>query len=210
MKLLRVKFFRYKPKKTLKVASDLPDSGNYCVYVVLSRPRSIIARIIRIYTRDTYTHAAISFCSTLSEMYSFSRKWSYYPFLGRLSCERFDAGFLKRCHRLPGLVIKITLTPEAYEKAVRLVGLMLSQKERYKYDMRGFLGNIFKIGVDNRYRFTCSKFVAYILRECGIAEFKQALSLIRPQTLATLQGDVIYQGDLKQYAKVISTTEIAS
>ncbi|NLK38870.1 MAG: hypothetical protein GX303_01300 [Clostridiales bacterium] len=210
MKIFSYNWFKFKSKTSANTINCSTAPKEYCLYVVLSRPRSIVAKIIQFYTRDTYTHAAISFCSCLSEMYSFSRKWSYYPFLGRLSCERFDSGFLKRCQYLPGLVIKISLTRDEYEKAKRLVNIMFSQKKLYKYDMRGFFGNIFNISINSKNRFTCSKFVAYILHESGIANFNQSLSLIRPQTLANIKGDVIYKGDLKKYAKVTSRSEIAS
>lgn len=185
--------------KALYKSEDKQAGTGYCIYLVLSRPPSIVAKAIRVYTRDTYTHASISFDSSLSEMYTFSRKYSYYPFWGSLNCERFNSGFFKRCQHLPGIVIRVAMTACEYDKAKRLVADMFKKKQHYKYDMKGFFGNIFNFSIDSNTKFTCSKFVAYILRECGAAQFDLALSLVRPQTLTSVSGDIIYQGDLKKY-----------
>ncbi len=188
-------------KNNLNAPSRTQGNGQHYIYIVLSRPRSVVANVIQAYTKDTYTHSAISFDPALLEMYSFTRKWSYYPFLGRLNNERFDVGLLKRCPTLPGLVIKLSITKDKYEKAKSLVERMISEKKLYKYDMKGFFGNLFNYSIENETRFTCSKFVAFILRECEVAEFSGGLNLIRPQMLLSLKGEVVFQGDLKVYQK---------
>lgn len=47
------------------------------VYIVLSQTGTIFSRAIRLYTRDQYNHASMSFDSKLLVMYSFGRRKRY-------------------------------------------------------------------------------------------------------------------------------------
>lgn len=53
----------------------------------------------------------------LTEMYSFARKYTYYPFLGRFKHERLDEGIYKLAKQLPGVVLELEVEAEQYEKA---------------------------------------------------------------------------------------------
>ena len=72
------------------------------LYVVLTRTNTIISRLIHLFTQDEYTHAALALDRELTEMYSFARKYTYYPFLGRFKHERLDEGIYKLAKQLPG------------------------------------------------------------------------------------------------------------
>lgn len=55
----------------------------YSLYVVLTRTNTVISKVVQLVKKDEYTHAAISLDEELNYMYSFGRKYSYYPFIGR-------------------------------------------------------------------------------------------------------------------------------
>lgn len=179
--------------------TTLEPKTNHCLYIVLSRPRTMVAALVALYTRDLYTHSSIALDGSIATMYTFSRKWRYYPFYGGFVSERFGGGLLKRFKELQGAVISISVTKDQYERARQLILHMNDNKKRYKYDFLGFFGNVFRVGVNNNTRFTCSKFVAFVLQECGIAEFDQPLNLVRPQSLLDFRSNVVFEGDLKKY-----------
>lgn len=169
------------------------------LYIVLSRPRTIVAALVGLFTHDLYTHSSVALDSSIGTMYSFSRRWRYYPFYGGFVSERFSGGMLKRFKELPGVVICINVSKTQYEIAKQLILEMKENQKRYKYDYLGFFGNVFSFGVNNSTRFTCSKFIAYMLQECGVTKFDRPLNLVRPQCLLSYGDNIIYEGDLKKY-----------
>lgn len=175
------------------------DSESQNLYIVLSRPRTMVAALVGLFTSDLYTHSSISLDGSIDIMYSFSRKWKYYPFYGGFVCEQFGGGLLKRFKNLPGTVICIKVTPEQYERAKQMILHMKENQKRYKYDYLGFFGNVFSFGVNSNKRFTCSKFVAFLLQECGVKKFDLPLNLVRPQSLLSCEGSIVFEGDLKKY-----------
>ncbi len=173
------------------------------IYIVLSTPASATGQAIHVLTRDTYTHAAIAFDESISEMYSFGRRFRRTPIPGRIKKESLDSDLFAEKSRLDGIVIRLPLTEEQHEK-VRLRTLyMYGNKQVYKYNYLGAFGAMFGIGFKTKNRFTCSQFVAYILEYCGAVSFKKSLNLIKPQDLISLGGEVIFSGDLKEYSQKI-------
>jgi hypothetical protein len=52
------------------------------VYIVLTSTTTYLARIIRTYTKDEYSHSSISLDKELNQMYSFGRLNPYIPWWG--------------------------------------------------------------------------------------------------------------------------------
>ena len=50
------------------------------IYIVLTQTYTTIARIIKSITKDNYSHASISLDIKCNNMYSFGRKYIYFPF----------------------------------------------------------------------------------------------------------------------------------
>jgi len=164
----------------------------------LTRPRSIVSNLIHMVTKDTYTHAAISFDKELNHMYSFGRKHSYNPLVGRFKKEELDDGLYKRCKSLPGVIIEIEVTQDQYDKAQTLLSQFLSHPEKYKYNYLGLIDNLLNKPVCRENRFVCSEFVYHILSESGIVDLRKPRNLVRPQNLLQVDENIFYKGDLKQ------------
>lgn len=49
----------------------------FYVYVVLTRTNTVISRLIQLFKKDEFTHAAISLDRDLANMYSFGRKYTF-------------------------------------------------------------------------------------------------------------------------------------
>ena len=61
------------------------------LYIVLTRTNTVMSNLIQILKNDEYTHAAISLDKELNHMYSFGRRNTYNPFVGR-----FKKGYQRR------------------------------------------------------------------------------------------------------------------
>ncbi len=175
------------------------------IYVILSAPGSIVAKTIHLLMKDQYTHTSLSLTPDLSVMYSFSREYSRYPFFARFRCETTDRGFLARQSALPAKVIAIPVTKRQYSMVQRRINYFSAHRLSFGYNYIGMLMNLIGLAYAPKNRYTCSQFVSETLSLCGIASFDRSFSLIRPIMLAELEGNVLFEGDLKLYRRQLPT-----
>ena len=167
------------------------------LYVVLTRTNTMISKAVQLVKKDEYTHAAISLDEELNYMYSFGRKYTYYPFIGRFKQEDINKGLYKFHRNLPIIIIEVEVSKQQYEDAKCLLDHFISHRDQYKYNYRGLLYSSMNKSACYDNRFLCSEFVYYILKESGIIDLKISRNLVRPQSLLNLGGRIIYQGSIK-------------
>ncbi len=170
----------------------------YFLYVLLTRTNTAISKLIQLVRKDTYTHAVLALDKNLDTMYSFGRKRTYNPFLGRFRRERLNEGVYKYHKVLPGLIIELEVTKKQYETALELLNEFIKNSSSFKYSYKGLINSFLKREVCYQNRFLCSEFVYYILHESGIADFNISRNLVSPQNLLNLDGKVIFKGNLKE------------
>jgi hypothetical protein len=168
------------------------------LYIVLTRTNTVISRFIQIFKNDEYTHASISLDKELNYMYSFARRNTYNPFVGRFKKEDINEGIYKFCDTLPGTIIEIEVSREQHERAKALLDHFISNSSLYKYNYKGLLDGLLNKPASSEYRFLCSEFVYHILKESGIADFRMSRNLVRPQNLINIEGRIVYEGNLKE------------
>lgn len=168
------------------------------LYIVLTRPNTVVSRLIRLFKNDEYTHASISLDKELNYMYSFARRDTYNPFIGRFKKEDINKGIYKFCDTLPGAIIEIEVSREQYEKTKELLEHFISNSSLYKYNYKGLLYSLLNKSTSREDKFLCSEFVYHILKESGIVDFKIARNLVRPQSLINIEGRMVYEGNLKE------------
>lgn len=176
---------------------------NKSIYIVLTRTNTILSRLIGAIKNDEYTHASISLNKDLSIMYSFGRKYTYNPFVGRFVKENLNEGVFALQNKLKGLVLEIEVTPEQYDKINALLNKFISNSNSYKYNYYGLINSLLNKESYSDDKFLCSEFVYYILNECGVVNLNKSRNLIRPQDLLNIKGRVLYKGNLKSEIKAI-------
>lgn len=169
------------------------------VYVILTATESVVAKVVHLLMRDQYTHSALALDETLANMYSFSRAYSRFPFYGRFRSENVHEGFLGRCRSVPGKVIAIPVTDEQYHWVEERMSDFSDSGKRYGYNYIGMFLNLIGKSYAPKDRYTCSQFVSETLGKCGAVQFNRPYSLIRPMMLNEIDGEVIYEGELKEY-----------
>jgi len=133
------------------------------LYIVLTRTNTMISRLIHLFTHDEYTHAALSLDKDLTQMYSFARKYTRNPFVGRFKQERLNEGIYKISRKLPGVIVEIEVPKERYNEARELLEEFIANSSRYKYNYRGLIYGIFKKPTTAKDRFLCSQLPSYLL-----------------------------------------------
>ena len=175
-----------------------------CVYVVFTRTKTTISRLINRVKHDKYTHASLALDRELNYMYSFGRKWARNPFIGKFKHEHLQQGLFKIQKTLPGAVLELDVTKDQYAKVKTIVDEFVTHPGMYKYNYLGLVHCLLKTEVCYENRFLCSEFVYHVLHESGILDLNKARNLVRPQHLydALRKLDscrIIYEGDLKKF-----------
>jgi len=167
------------------------------LYIILTRTNTTISRLIQILKNDEYTHAAISLDKELEHMYSFGRKYTYNPFLGRFRQENINEGIYKFSKTLSGVIMEVEVSNRQYEKAKVMLDHFISNSNLYKYNYKGLFHSFFNKTICYDDRFLCSEFVYHILNKSGIVDLKISRNLVRPQNLLYIKSKIIYKGNLK-------------
>ncbi len=173
------------------------------IYVVVSRTGTFISKIIKLLTGDRYTHAALSLENDLSVMYSFGRKFAYFPFYGTFVKESPNFGTMKRFPRADIAVIELTLDDTKYEEVKNYILDMYANRKKYGYNYKGLFLAKRGIVVRRENRFYCSEFVKDILERFDIVCKGELTDAVRPAEMLNIKGGrIVYSGTLCGYSKV--------
>ena len=174
--------------------------GSHKVYIVLSRTGTFVAKGIRRFTGEPYSHCSISFDPELKVMYSFARRGIYNPLNAGFIEERLDTGIFGRETETGCAVYCLELPGKDYEKIRGIVLSMLAKKEEYGYNFTGmFMAGInYPVTADKA--FFCSQFVAWLMGQVGISIADKEYSLVKPGDVRDrLKAYMIYEGVLQKF-----------
>ncbi len=172
---------------------------NGCIYVVLSQTGSIVSSLLKLFTKDKYNHSSISFDEGLTEMCSFGRYYTNFPFWGGFVHENTNEGLFKKCKNAQTLILKFKATESQIESVKKKTQEMFDSKKKYRYDMLGVFLALFNKKKKRKYRYYCSNFVQEILSENGIIDGNLCPKIMKPIDFLNLGGEVIYEGNLHSY-----------
>ncbi|GAA0121613.1 MAG: hypothetical protein KID00_01970 [Clostridium argentinense] len=171
------------------------------IYIMLTFTGTTLSRVIKIYTRNDYSHASIALDPELSEMYSFGRKKPRNPFIGGFIKEKIDDGVYKRFYNTECIVYSMDVTFEQYEKVKEIIKEFEKEQDKYRYNFLGVLAVVFKMSLDRKYHYFCSQFVSEVLERSGIFNFDREFTMIKPSDIQKLENlNVVYRGLLRDYA----------
>ena len=174
------------------------DGKNRKIYIVLTYTGTILARIIKYYTKAEYSHVSIALDENLDRMYSFGRLNAYNPFIGGFVREGIDIGTFKRFKNTTAAIYSVTLTNEQYRKLKGIIKKFARKKHLYKFNIIGLFASGFNIKIKRNNYFYCSEFVKYLIEESKI-ELKMP-ELVRPNDFKNIDGLYLtYNGVLKDY-----------
>lgn len=171
------------------------------IYIVLSSTPSIVARLIRIFTREKYSHSSLSLTKDLNWMYSFGRTNPYNPFHGGFVRESPNISTFKRFPKSQIAILEVNVSAEQLEGIREGIQKMLLEQKKYHYNYAG----LFKAGVNmtherKEYRYYCSEFISELLVDQKVIKRESLPAIIHPMNFLDLGFDVVYRGKLCEYA----------
>lgn len=180
------------------------------IYVLLSRTHTVPARLIRLFTREPYSHTSIALDKDLKELYSFARKRPHNPFDCGFIHEDIETGIFGMDPNIACSVYAVPVTEEQYELIRKEIGVFIKNRDEYAYNYTGLFRIMFGQSVDDGKHFFCSQFVSHIFYKSGIRLFSKGDALVKPYDFhIRLRHHQIYQGRLAEYREFIRCGEKA-
>lgn len=168
------------------------------VYLVLTYTGTILAKIVRFYTRKEYSHISIALDKQLSEMYSFGRLNPYNAFIGGFVHEYIDKGTFKRFYKTKATVYSMEITDEQYQKLFNLIRKFERKKSLYKFNIIGLFAVALNIKWEKEKSFYCAEFVKYVLEHADINV--NLPEIIKPDDFTYIENlEKIYTGNIQEY-----------
>lgn len=170
------------------------------IYVLLSRTNTIIAAMVRFFTKAPYSHTSISLDPELEHLYSFARRKINNPLTAGFIHEDIEKGVFGSDKRITCKVYKIPVTEEQYEKIHAEIVKFKQDPDYYKYNFVGLFAGILRLNIRDDRHFTCCAFVDHVLVAGGISLFEDENKLIKPYDFHNeLHEHEMYEGKLCEY-----------
>lgn len=190
----------------MKVVQVMDGTRN--IYIVLSNPCSLIAKMIGLYTKAPFNHVSIAFDEQLNKMYSFGRKHELIPIIGGFVQETIHSQLFKEANCA---LYKCTVSEETYEKMRCFVEQFALNHERYSYNYIGILGVILNRELGGKDSYFCSQFVHTVLKQGGIELLAKPVKLTTPSDFECSEGlELVYRGYLGLYHDTLTVPKVSS
>jgi len=169
------------------------------IYIVLSYTGTILSKLIKVRTSEKYCHVSIAFDEELEEMYSFGRLNPYNAFFGGFVTEGKNFGTFKRFKNTQIALYRLEVTDGQYYDLENIIKNIKTNKQEYKYNIKGLaLAGINK-GKSREDRFYCAEFVKYVLAKANI-DVEDLPRVVKPGDFKNLRdAQLVYESYLKHY-----------
>lgn len=174
------------------------------IYIVITQTGSIVSRMLKRITGAEYNHVSISLDPELHSMYSFGRRFTYFPWYGGFVTESPEFGTFKRFSETRAIVLSIPVSQKSYDRIRKRLREMLKNKNAYHYDNIGLLLAYFNISYKRDRYYYCSDFVREMLVEFGVEDPGLFLPIVQPRHFLDIPDcRVVYRGKLREYSESV-------
>jgi len=177
---------------------------NRKLYIILSYSGTAPAKLIKLWTREPYSHASIAFEEDLSEMYSFARKGIWNPFNAGFIREDIHTGIFGKKENTKCNIYCIKVTEEQYLAVRKEIEKFKSMQDVFSYNYLGIWYAAINKSVPRKNKYFCSQFVAEVLKRSGINIFFKNSDLVRPRDIRLNPWlKTVYKGKLTDYERKV-------
>ncbi len=178
------------------------DNLNKDIYIIISHTPSVVSRIISQFTHTSYNHVSVSLDAELNRMFSFGRRYKYFPWIGGFVQESLTSGTMGRFTETEAIILKKHIDEEAYDDIANKLSDMLEHKYSYRYDTLGLFMAIFGKSIKREKYCYCSEFLRRLLVECGVEKSETFKDIVRPLDFMNLDAtSEVFRGKLHEYPR---------
>ena len=157
------------------------------IYIVLTHTGTLLSNLIKLYTKNDYSHVSLAFDEDLNEMYSFGRLYTYNAFIGGFVREYLDKGTFKRFKNTTTSVYEVIITDEQYKSMQTAVRTMYQKRKEYKFNFIGVFCVMFNKQIKRKKALYCAEFVRYALNT-GNIELNYLPEVIKPEDFKQIRN----------------------
>ena len=175
------------------------------IFIVTSYTNTPFGKAIKTFTHSEYTHAAISFDTSLEKLYSFNAdsKYSSNGYKGGISRESLSS-YVDSYEKTIIQVNCIFLKPSDFDIVQKTLDNLLENEEKTKYAYSNIINILIGRAKDTGMAMVCSQFVSYILHTADIKLLDKSDNTVTPKDLSTIANPRVYkifEGYAKDYEK---------
>lgn len=148
------------------------DQTNNYIYVTFLVTNTNMGKLIRLFTRNRYSHVTVAFDQELSNMYSFARYHINSPISGGFVIEQPDR-YLIDNQDVTVKICQIPVSEEEYERIRREITYFHENKEEMIYNTFGAVLSLIRRRLELKNTYTCLEFVTYLLRMKNIVAIRE-------------------------------------
>lgn len=168
------------------------------IYIVLTHTGTNLSRMIKVFTKDEFTHISISLDADLKEMYSFGRLHPYNPIWGGFVHEYVDKGTFKRFYKTKTCIYSLKVTNEQYNSIKKLINKFENDNISYKFNFIGLVAVALHKRIIRKHSFYCAEFAKYALENANIKT--NLPDIVKPEDFKYIKDiNVVYKGLLREY-----------
>lgn len=169
------------------------------VYIVLSRSKTVLARVIQIITRKKYNHSSLALDESCDTFYSFGRLYPRLLLPAGFITEGADKGFFEVHPDCPCAVYEVPLTAQQHALVRERLAPFIAQPEKHKYSIIGLFYQYFQIVRKQDDNYVCAAFIAQMLD--GMIDMGKHYSLVYPHEFQEIGLECIFEGIIGDYTE---------
>jgi len=170
------------------------------IYLLQMNTKTIPSKIISLFTMYKYSHVAISFNRNCNYIYSFGRKKVYSILNGGFTMESKTGKFFNKFNDTECRIYEVNVTNKQYNDLIKIIKYMKKNANVYGYDYLGLFLRCLKIPVTFKNKYVCSYFVAQLLEDVNIYDFKKDTFFVKPRDFDGInEFNLIYSGNYSLY-----------
>jgi len=164
------------------------------VYVAFLAPKNKMGRFIRFFTRNKYSHVAISLDKNLEIMYSFARRKWRLPLAGGFVIE-YPIHYASDTEDSQIKLSRLSLSDDSYNRLISIIKECEKDKDAMIYNsIDAVVSSLFHKSIYIKNCYTCISFACYLL---GVRKIYTI-----PELERKLKDNVIYEGNFSEYVKI--------
>ncbi len=171
------------------------------IYIIQTHSGTFPAKLIKLVTRQNYTHISLSLDRSMKKMYSFGRRTTNNPFNSGFIIESINGSFYNKFSNTMCRIYEIEIPYFKYLSLKNILKKYEKNPLKYDYDIAGLIIKALRIHIKRKDKYVCSQFVGEVLIKSDIYDFNKASNEIQPIDFNKLPYKIIYEGKLKNYNK---------
>ena len=198
----------YDESLPLSEDANYSEENCYPVFIVLTHSGTAMANIVKVFTGNKYTHASISFDSSLDPMYTFGVKGpKTFGSESGFVIQNTKSEFYKNYKALYAVYV-MYVNQLQYEAMQRALQKFIDKKDEWKYDLVNLVSIWLNRSSEKSKKYFCSRFVAEIIN-AGY-RLDKVPSLYKPQELKGLNNITLVNkgNDLRYYDSMITDANL--